>query len=81
MNRPKNEKLNCLKKMPPLHHRKPDKQYDIMESEVVDWIVSQPGVRQWLYDKITDKTGGRKIEFIHYDPDTRTWQGVDYHGD
>ena len=49
-----------------------------MNSEVMDWIVKQPEVRQWLYDKITDKSGGRKSEFIKYNPETRTWQGVDY---
>ena len=52
MNRPKNERLNCLRHMPPLHHVTGEK-YDIMNSEVMDWIVKQPEVRQWLYDKIT----------------------------
>lgn len=77
MNRHKNERLNCLRHMPPLHHVTGEK-YDIMNSEVMDWIVKQPEVRQWLYDKITDKSGGRKSEFIKYNPETRTWQGVDY---
>lgn len=77
MNRPKNERLNCLKLMPPLHHKTGDK-YDIMDSEVMDWIVAQPEVRQWLYDKIADKSGGKKPEFIKYNPGTKTWQGVDY---
>ena len=63
--------------MPQLHHVTVEK-YDIMNSEVMDWIVKQQEVRQWLYDKITDKSGGRKSEFIKYNPETRTRQGVDY---
>ena len=47
----------------------------------MDWIVAQPEVRQWLYDKITDKSGGKKPEFIKYNPKTKTWQGVDYCAD
>lgn len=80
MNRPRNDRLNCLKQMPPLHHTTGNK-YDIMSSEVMDWIVAQPEVRQWLYDKITDKSGGKKPEFIKYNPKTKTWQGVDYCAD
>ena len=68
MNRPKNERLNCLRHMPPLHHVTGEK-YDIMNSEVMDWIVKQPEVRQWLYDKITDKSGGRKSEFVERFPE------------
>lgn len=80
MNRPKNIKLNCLRKMPPLRHRIDGEPYDIMKSEVMDWIVKQPEVRQWLYDKVADKTGGRMPEFIKYDSEKGTWQGVDYDG-
>lgn len=81
MNRPKNNRLNCLKKMPPLKHKLPNNEFDIMKSEVVDWMVQQPEIRQWLYDKVTDKSGGKKPEFIFYNPEQETWQGVDYHGD
>lgn len=63
--------------MPPLRHKVGDK-YDIMDSEVMDWIVAQPEVRQWLFDKISDKSGGKKPEFIKYNPEMKTWQGVDY---
>lgn len=81
MNRPKNDRLNCLKKMPPLRHKSVDGKYDVMKSEVIDWIVRQPDVRQWLYDKVVDKTGGKNPEFIYYNADKQMWQGVDYHDD
>lgn len=81
MNRPKNKMLDCLKQMPPLRHRTGDGEFDIMKSEVVDWMVNQPEVRQWLYDKVTDKTGGRKAVYICYNQQSSTWQGVDYDGD
>ena len=81
MNRPKNNRLNCLKKMPPLRHKSADGKYDVMESEVIDWMVKQPDVRQWLYDKVADKTGGKNPEFIYYNADKQKWQGVDYHDD
>lgn len=77
MNRPKNKRLECLKKMPPLAHSKKGKSFDIMKSDVVNWMVTQPEVRQWLFDKVTDKTG-RNPEFIKYNSDTHTWQGIDY---
>lgn len=64
--------------MPPLAHSEKCKLFDIMKSEVVNWIVMQPEVRQWLFDKVTDKTGGRNPEFIKYNPYTGKWQGVDY---
>lgn len=72
MNRPKNSRLNCLRKMPPLKHKKDGVPYDVMESEVVDWMIQQPEVRQWLYDKLTDKTGGKMPEFITYNHETGT---------
>ena len=78
INRPKLEMLNCIKKMPPLKHVTKDQGYDIMKSEVIDWIVSQPEVRKWLYRKVGDSTGGKNPEFIKFNKDTGTWQGVDY---
>lgn len=78
INRPKLERLNCIKNMPPLHHKTPDSNFDIMTSEVVNWIVQQPDVRKWIYDKITDSSGGKDPEFIKYNKDTGKWQGVDY---
>ena len=81
MTRPQNRRLNCLRKLPPLRHKKDGVPYDVMKSEVVDWMIQQPEVRQWLYDKLTDKTGGRIPEFITYNHETGTWQGVDYDGD
>ena len=78
INRHSSKKLDCIKKMPPLKHTTKENNYDIMKSEVVDWLFAQEDVRKWLYEKITDYTGGRDPEFIKYNRDTGTWQGVNY---
>ena len=79
MNRPKNDRLNIIKKMPRLRHKISGEPFDIMKSEVVDWIVQQPEIRQWLFDKVADKTAGKNdLMLITYDPISGTWQGADY---
>ena len=79
MNRPKNDRLNCIRKMPELRHKIPGEPFDIMKSEVVDWMAQQPEIRQWLFDKVADKTAGKGNSIlITYNPERKTWQGVDY---
>ena len=84
MDRPLNSRLGCIKNMPPLRHKLPDEPFDIMKSEVVDWIVAQPEIRQWIFDKVasTNKRGfvsaGNMRCLIAYNRATGTWQGSDY---
>ncbi len=67
--------LNCMKDMPALYHTNKDGSFDICKSEVVQWIMKQPEVGQKVFDMAKNKG------LIEYDPDSKTWRGVDYNGD
>ena len=62
--------LNCAKKMPPLRHTTSET-FDITQSEVASWLVSQPDIMQ----KIFDMANRQKV--ITYDKITQTWRGAD----
>ncbi len=72
----KSKLLDIAKKMPPLRHRNTGEDFDIEKSEVAKWLIQQPDILKYVHQRIS---GGNK--FIVYNPDTGTWQGVDYHGD
>ena len=59
--------------MPELRHKIPEP-FDIMKSGL-----DGPEIRQWLFDKVADKTAGKGNSIlITYNPERKTWQGVDY---
>lgn len=58
--------------MPPLRHSVPGEPFDIRKSEVVQWLVRQPEILQYIFDRAHD-TGS-----IVYDPETERWCGADY---
>lgn len=64
--------LECVKHMPPLGHAKDKTGFDIQNSDVAKWIIQQPEVMQKIFD-MANRHG-----FIKYNPETKTWQGVDY---
>lgn len=64
--------LNGAKKMPPSYHTLPDREFDIMDSRVCDWLMADPAIRQ----KVFDMAVNRKV--IVYDPETGMWKGTDY---
>lgn len=68
-------KLDIVRTMPPLSHRTPNDIFFIEDSEVVAWLVRQPEVLQFLFDRVRTGTG---LGLIEYDPDTKMWVGVDY---
>lgn len=72
------KKLLCVKKMPPLKHKKENEPFDIMKSEVAQWLVQQPEVLQWICDHIKDMKHHDKELLIKYNQETGTWQGIDY---
>ena len=43
-------KMQLLKQMPRLKH-KPDNQFSVYGSEVIQWIVKQPDLMLYLFDK------------------------------
>lgn len=61
----------ALSKMPPLRHSVGEV-FDIEKSEVVRWVLEQPELKQWLFNKIKDTNR------IAYDEATGTWRGAPY---
>ena len=66
--------LNCAKHMPPLPHSTNNDSFDIMKSQVAEWLCSQPEIRQKIFNMAHNKNA------IVYDPATRMWKGADYDG-
>lgn len=62
-------RLSVVEKMPPLYHSLPGQEFDIFKSEVIKWLVSQPEILKYLFDKAK--------EYCVYDFDTGKWRGRD----
>lgn len=65
---------SCAAEMPPLHHKWKGEPYDVMESEVVEWLVEQPEVRERVFYE------ARQSGMIEYDRETGEWVGSDFYG-
>lgn len=65
------KQFQVVKQMPPLKHKK-SSPFDIMESDVCKWLMFQPEILQYIFNRINNSG------FIKFNPDTGTWQGVDY---
>lgn len=70
-----NKKLLCAKQMPELKHKIDEGKYDVMKSEVVKWLLSQPDIQEYIFKRVTD---GGEDALIKYDPERGTWKGIDY---
>jgi hypothetical protein len=65
--------LKAAAKMPPLTHWPPAGHgFDIMRSEVVDWLIKQPEIRQSIFNYC------KRSGVIEYDVESRCWRGVDW---
>ena len=62
--------MEAASRMPALCHWPKEGGFDIMRSEVCDWLVAQPEVRQWVFNVC--KWHGA----ITYDMESRTWRGI-----
>ncbi len=71
----KDKRLFVAYEMPPLRREPFGKPYQHKTDEVLNWISKRPGLLMYVFDKLTQ--GG----YIEYDPDTGTWQGVNYDGE
>lgn len=67
-----NKNLTCAKYMPPLRHSVQGQSFDVRKSRVVMWLISQPDILQYIFDKVHDSGA------IDYDKETGTWAGVEY---
>lgn len=66
------KRLAAAKYMPFEYHTIPGKPFDICKSEALDWLLEQPEIRRYVWDRIVQSG------YIHYDRESRTWVGVDY---
>lgn len=64
--------LDMAKNMPPLRHSIPGQEFNIYDSEVIQWLINQPEALNYIWNNI--KNSGAVI----YDKSTGTWQGVNY---
>ena len=62
-------RLSVASKMPPRYHTLPNRKFDIFESEVIKWLLAQPEILQYLFNKAK--------EYCVYDPVTGKWRGKD----
>lgn len=69
-NNKRNKLLNIAKEMPPLRHCFPGEAFDIRKSDVVHWLISQPDIQQYIFEKV-------KNYEIKYNKETGRWEGVD----
>jgi hypothetical protein len=73
-NKPVNRKFDVARQMPPMRHYVPGTNFDIRESEVAKWLCSQPGIMQYVFDKVASSSNG--LNLIKYDPTTEMWRGI-----
>lgn len=66
--------LNAVRGMPPLFHKHPGKEFDFEKSDVVQWLLRQDGVRNFIFSKMS------AYGLIKYNSNTGKWYGVDYMG-
>ena len=68
----RSEKLAVGRLMPPLYHKLPNTKYDIKNSEAVKWLIDNPSVLEYIWDKF------KQSNDIKYNSDTGKWQGMDW---
>ena len=59
--------------MPPLRHRSAGEVFDADKSEVVKWLLSQPGFRLWACNRFFSVNQSRRM--LAYDQETQLWSG------
>jgi len=73
------KKLQCARQMPELKHKIGDGDFDITKSEVCKWLIQQPEILDYLFDRV--RGNGRRESMIKYNSEHGTWQGIDYDED
>lgn len=70
------KKLDVVREMPELYHRLPNERFELRKSEVVNWLLEQDDVVEWLFHFLQ-----RTTKMIEYDKKTGKWHGVKEEGD
>jgi hypothetical protein len=67
----KRKALDVARTMPSLSHH-PDRSvpFDLSRSEVIQWLIRQPGIQQIVFDIV------KEGKLIWFDEETGKWQGV-----
>lgn len=74
MKKKPSEKLDCVRKMPELKHFSGEGEFDITKSEVVQWLIKQPDVLQYIFTRVA---ANGSIPLIVYNKNKGTWKGTD----
>ncbi|VBB05442.1 Hypothetical protein LUCI_0652 [Lucifera butyrica] len=61
--------LRVARFMPPLRHSIPGKEFDVRNSEVIQWLTKSPDILNYVWNNI--KNSGSVV----YGPETGKWQG------
>lgn len=64
------EFIELVGKMPLLRHRVQGEEYDVEKSELVAWMMRQPGFKEWVFKRM--ESTGRLV----FDRETGLWHGV-----
>lgn len=64
--------MEVARLMPSLYHSIPGAPFDIRKSEVVQWLVKNPDILNYIWNNI--KNSGAVV----FDSKSGKWQGVDY---
>lgn len=64
--------LSGAKTMPPLKHKIPGENFKIEKSEVANWLIQLPEIKQKIFD-MANNNG-----VIVYDNKSQQWKGADY---
>jgi len=67
--------IQIARKMPPLYHTIPGKQFDIQKSEVIQWLINQPEILNWMWNNV------KQSKDVVFNPESGTWQGADFEDD
>lgn len=67
----KTKSFSTVRKMPELRHSIPGESFDVRNSEVCRWLMQQPEIMQYVFDKV-NYSGD-----IVYDRARGTWKGAD----
>ena len=66
----KQDALSVVGRMPPKYHKHPGENYDVMKSEVCNFLMNMPEVREYLFSQMKPA--------MLFDPVTRQWRGKYY---
>lgn len=62
--------IETVGKMPPLPHSVPGLAFDINRSEAVQWIMAQPGFKDWVWARM------RSTARLVWDAESGCWHGI-----